>query len=176
MKTSKNLPIIIGKIVKRIKVKKKSSVKPLIDAGYLSDFFDPAKLKKIVSQAAKALTELDQKTGFDAIAFTGVSGAAIAFPLSIVMGKPLICVRKEHSHDSRATIGVFNAKRYVIVDDQIYSGDTIERIKNNVYLFSPNSKLVGIYIWGWIENKWLRKNKKTDNVPVFNWCKEGKWK
>jgi adenine/guanine phosphoribosyltransferase-like PRPP-binding protein len=101
-----------------------------------------------VEQAAKALRLFRKKNPFDAIAFRGNSGAAIAYPLSFKLQIPLICVRKGPSHSPFKVEGCSNAKTYVIVDDFIESGNTIKRIRkaiNTDYRSEP--KLVGILLY-----------------------------
>jgi hypothetical protein len=68
---------------------------------------------------------------FDAIAFTGSSGAAAAFPLAMLFKIPMIYVRKdgENSHGSPVECNArCHIKKYLIVDDFVSSGETVRRI------------------------------------------------
>lgn len=66
---------------------------------------------------------------FDAIAFRGMSGAAIAFPVSYEIKIPLICVRKDSSHASDIVGGSYEEIiSYLILDDFISSGQTVTEI------------------------------------------------
>ena len=97
-----------------------------------------------------------QKYPFDAIAFTGVSGAALAFILSYELKIPLICVRRDENDGHHAKVpqmmlpystileGALDAKRYLIVDDFIEQGNTIRRILESIddHLFHGIQRMV----------------------------------
>jgi orotate phosphoribosyltransferase-like protein len=90
---------------------------------------------------------------YDTIAFSGVSGAAMAFILSHWLSVPLLCVRRagdnshyfngRHSHCE----GNFDAKRYMIVDDFISSGSTVNYIIDTIYKEVPAAKCVGMLMY-----------------------------
>lgn len=133
---------------------------PEIEAEYLVEIFKPKMFKPLIDRAIRTIQNFENDNPFDGIAFSGVSGAALAFPISYLTGKHLICVRKEpSSHGKHKVIGLVNAERYIIVDDQIDSGATINRIVTSIGERSPEAELVGIYVFGWIEDPWLRENK-----------------
>jgi hypoxanthine phosphoribosyltransferase len=74
-----------------------------------------------------------QKLKFDAIAFTGLSGALIAPLVADKLKKPIIAVRKEKTTHSDCFVeGCFSGKKYIIVDDQISTGATIKSIKDKI--------------------------------------------
>src|SRR6185437_651522 len=63
---------------------------------------------------------------FDAIAFTGLSGALVAPIVADLLGKELIAVRKEKTnHSSNQIEGYIAGKTYIILDDCRSSGKTI---------------------------------------------------
>lgn len=121
-----------------------------IRTDYLSCIFDPTKFRSTVNRAIGLLTEFGKHTPFDTIAFTGVSGAAIAFPLSFALEMPLLCIRKkgENNHSPYQVEGNYSTSRYVIVDDFISTGSTVHRIEEDIKAELPNSpELVGIYLY-----------------------------
>jgi hypothetical protein len=72
---------------------------------------------------------------FDAFAFRGNSGALLAAPLAVKMEKSLILVRKtkDTSHSGLLVEGDLGARRYIIVDDMICSGDTVRAIISGIH-------------------------------------------
>lgn len=132
-----------------------------IDASYLSRVFYVEDFRKIIDRAAESLRLFDAQYPFDAIAFCGMSGSALAYPLSYMLKKHLLCVRKPDrtvSHSSHKVEGVINAKTYIIVDDCIDSGATVKRIREAVSTaktwdsdrgnyVNMDTKLIGIYLY-----------------------------
>lgn len=91
----------------------------------------PAQLTKLLKSANLRFGQLKKIHQIDAIAFTGSSGAAIAFTLGIKHNIPLIYVRKpdEQSHGGAVECNARDViKSYLIVDDFVDSGNTILRI------------------------------------------------
>jgi len=111
--------------------------------------FEVKEFTKVVDRAARALKAFSKKNPFDAIAFTGNSGAAMAYPLSYKLKVPLICIRKRpsDSHSSLKLEGCVSAKRYVIVDDFIESGSTMKKIQRVIKQELEDAKLVGIFLY-----------------------------
>ncbi len=111
---------------------------------------DVAKANIFIERAVQKLRVLD----FDAIAFTGSSGALIAPMLALRLGKGLILIRKggprsNKSHSVSVVEGMLGAKRYIIVDDFICSGRTIITIAQKIRKYLPariaKPMLVGVY-------------------------------
>ena len=48
-------------------------------------FDDPEEYKKFVQKVSKRVQSLKNYYGFDAIAFTGASGSAMAYPISMLI-------------------------------------------------------------------------------------------
>ena len=119
-----------------------------ITSHYLECVFNKTKFESMVNNAANKLDDFDHKTPFDSIAFTGASGAALAFPLSIALEKSLICVRKRRSgsHSPYEVEGNCGSKSYIIVDDFTETGETIDRITSALKHFC-NSTPAGIYLY-----------------------------
>jgi adenine/guanine phosphoribosyltransferase-like PRPP-binding protein len=124
--------------------------------SYLSNVFDSDRFRNQLLMAERRIREFAEEIEFDAIAFTGTSGSAFAYPLSFLLGMPLICVRKfeENNHYYGKVEGFLNAKNYIIVDDFISGGDTIRTIMKEIETFYVEyerpftANLVGVYMYG----------------------------
>jgi len=99
-----------------------------IESTYLRPIFTIEQYVRLVNKMARRL----QRREFEAIAFRGTSGAAMAYPLSLKLKKPLICVRKDGSHSSLRVEGAYGVRTYVIVDDLIDTGATMDKIIKGV--------------------------------------------
>lgn len=120
---------------------------------YLSSVFNPKILKKTVDKTNDDLLKIKKKYEFDAIAFTGNSGAGICYPLSYMYKWDIICVRKDesNSHGTKIEGAYKDINKYIIVDDFICSGSTIKRIKEKL---NP-LECIGIYTY-------FNENFRTD--------------
>lgn len=104
----------------------------------------PVTLKQAIDRAALQVRRVMKKHRVDAIAVRGISGAAVGFAVAAKVGLPVILVRKrgDDSHsravherlvESTGNIEVAdNTLRYVIVDDFIENGGTIEAIHQSI--------------------------------------------
>ncbi len=104
---------------------------------YLDDVFVPELFQKMVPRAIEKARLIHEDHPYDAIAFTGTSGCSIGFILGYTLNIPIVCIRKpdQESHyknwcceDQRAFEGFNTPVRYLIVDDGICTGRTVERI------------------------------------------------
>jgi hypothetical protein len=104
------------------------------------------------------------KLQFDAIAFTGVSGALIAPIVAFQMGVDLIVVRKdiEGSHSKSLVEGAWQASKILIIDDFVATGDTIIRIASMLREHRPLASVVGVYEY----NYWVNSCCHDDSIPV----------
>jgi hypothetical protein len=104
------------------------------------------------------------KLQFDAIAFTGVSGALIAPIVAFQMGVDLIVVRKdiEGSHSKSLVEGAWQASKILIIDDFVATGDTVMRIANMLREHRPLASVVGVYEY----NYWVNECYHDDSIPV----------
>ncbi len=64
-----------------------------IFTSYLRKVYDPDIFELLVPRVIDKAVEAMVKCPFDAIAFTGTSGAALAYILSWKLKVPLLCVR-----------------------------------------------------------------------------------
>jgi hypoxanthine phosphoribosyltransferase len=122
---------------------------------------------KLVPEAVKKVRQLRKEFKFDAIAFSGSSGAALAFPLSFFLKIPLIHVRKGSSHYGSGRIeGTISSKKYLIVDDFIDRGNTMKRIMKSINDdLGKEAKPVAIFLYDSMRLASFTYNKKQ--IPIF---------
>jgi len=104
------------------------------------------KLRDTIVLAQRELANVE----FDTIAFTGLSGSLFGPVLAYVMGKEIIAVRKqgEPNHSGRDAEGHAAAKRVLIVDDFVSSGNTLRNIDQAVRALTfQNAKIIGVYLY-----------------------------
>lgn len=95
------------------------------DTSHVEKVFELEHVKRLIPRAAKLLKGVE----FDAIAFRGMSGCLFAAPLALHLGKPMIMVRKPNaSHTARTVEGDRAAYTYIIVDDFVSTGATVQEI------------------------------------------------
>lgn len=161
------------KVVKKRVAPKKAVAKKIvhkIKSEYLGRVYGKQFLK-LVPLAIKELRAIKKIHPFDAIAFTGSSGAALAYPLSYLMKMPLIHVRKGSSHYSRGKIeGTVSSKRYIIIDDFIETGASIKRIIKAINYELDRAIPVAICLYGSSSYSAFTFNKKE--IPVFSFPRE----
>jgi orotate phosphoribosyltransferase-like protein len=127
----------------------------------------PDNLAGRLQYAAAHIGNLRKKLEFDALAFTGSSGACIAFTMSVALNIPIIYVRKEDEKAHGQAIECNSTRRihkYLIVDDFIASGVTVKRIHAGIELDAKEKSLkaptcVGIYLYD---------STGTDKFKIFN--------
>jgi adenine/guanine phosphoribosyltransferase-like PRPP-binding protein len=116
-------------------------------AGHLERGLNPDLRRMTVENVVRILRHYD----FDAIAFSGLSGALIVPTVAMLMNKTLLAVRKDKDacHSGRLVEGDHNARRYIIVDDMISSGDTVRSIVGKISEAVPNAHCLGClgYLW-----------------------------
>lgn len=120
----------------------------MISSPYLGQVLTGKNIMKISKEIVKQLRPI--KKTFDAIAIRGFSGALIGPTVAGLLNKDLVIVRKmtESSHSMRSIEGyVSDNLKYIIVDDFISSGNTIEQIKQSIGLKMKDAKLVGIVVY-----------------------------
>jgi adenine/guanine phosphoribosyltransferase-like PRPP-binding protein len=98
-----------------------------------------------IEQSIKLLRRIEDK--FDTIAFIGTSGALCAPIIARELGKELIVVRKEsdykNSHSPKRVEGYRGGRSYILVDDFVDHGGTIERVVEAVSEWAPDCKFIG---------------------------------
>jgi adenine/guanine phosphoribosyltransferase-like PRPP-binding protein len=100
-------------------------------------------LQQKLNKLGKAVS--DDKIDFDAVAFCGISGALVAAPLALLYGVDLLGVREpETSGSTYLGNGDYGRlKTYIIVDDCIVTGATVDHIKRTLSSMS----CVGVFCY-----------------------------
>jgi orotate phosphoribosyltransferase len=96
---------------------------------------NPDHIRTKADSLAKQIEALRRRVPFDAIAVRGVSGYSVGFPVSYITGIPLIVIRKgtERSHGQSIECDYHtDVKRYMILDDFIETGSTVEEILHKI--------------------------------------------
>jgi adenine/guanine phosphoribosyltransferase-like PRPP-binding protein len=106
-----------------------------MQSAYLEEALNPTKAKEIIKELVELLTPWLDK--FDAIAFRGSSGLLIGPALAMALDKGMILVRKEDpytdAHHSWYKVeGDTSARSYIVVDDQVCTGETINKIQAEI--------------------------------------------
>ena len=141
-----------------------------IRSVYLKNVYEIDKFQRTVNKTINIAEELQKKYHFDTIAFCGMSGAAMSFLLSHWLNIPLICVRKStdgshfHNYWNFAEKGLvcegnLDVKRYLILDDFIATGDTVNRIINSIRKEAPDAECVSMLMYAEPHNRnWSHPN------------------
>jgi hypothetical protein len=114
-------------------------------ASYLDEAFGDA--DTLVRNAEKTLKDVD----YDTMVCTGLSGTLVVPWLARALGKYFAIVRKGESNHSGFTIEGTIADRWLFVDDFISSGNTRERVTQEIDTCSKSNyapfvtKYVGTY-------------------------------
>lgn len=101
---------------------------------------------------------------FDTIVCRGVSGLVVAPIVSHLLNKNLTVIRKarENSHSSSIYEGYRKIARYVIIDDFVSTGDTvneiIETVKNKI---SIEAECVGVFTYS-------LGSSEHESVPIYS--------
>lgn len=135
--------------------------KHTIKSDYLNSIYQVQDYKKLVTKTANAIKRFKLKNPFDAIAFTGTSGAALAYPISAMLKIPLICVRKGTNHYGDPIEGCITAVNYIIIDDFISMGRTMKKITSSIKKEMPNAKPVAIFLYTAIN-----QHASWNNIPI----------
>jgi len=154
-----------------------------MQTNYLQHVFTPEIFPRTVDSTIKKVEELKKETDFDTIAFTGISGAAMAFILSHWLDVPLLCVRKQgessHYHQLTRKIlegNVHDVRKYIIVDDFIASGSTLRRVVDAINHGNYMAKCVGLVMYAEWRSQEPRKWKHpdwTESLTITNSRPEG---
>jgi len=111
-------------------------------ASYLEDVVDPDRLQGTIDYIISNLHGYN----YDAIAFRGLSGMLVAPIVALKLHKTILAVRKsdEDNHSGRMVEGDYNARRYVIIDDIVSSGQTVRDIVELVAKAIPDAECIGV--------------------------------
>lgn len=119
---------------------------PDIRAGYLRCVLEPAEHRRVVQKVVKTLRPI--RGQFDCIAFRGMSGATVGSTVAYLLKKHSLMVRKETDHHSSLdTEGPRDLHRYVVVDDLVSSGKTIDCICQSVQKHNGLAHCAGVVLY-----------------------------
>jgi orotate phosphoribosyltransferase len=108
---------------------------------YSEECFHGESIDRIIAEAKLKLAHLD----YDTFVCRGMSGCLLTPFLAKEFNKRLCVVRKESNcHDFKTVIGHKPLKNYIIVDDFISSGSTIQSILDNM---NVEHKCVCIFLY-----------------------------
>ena len=150
-------------------------------SDYLENALSSEPRQKIVDFCVNQVSKID----CDSIAFRGMSGALIAPIVSYITGKNLIMVRKsdDSSHsDFKIETSSTKCKKFVIIDDFISRGKTIDNILETImaYPVFDCCKCVGIILYNdakeytesYKKSIWIKDKK----IEIFNYHIMFEWK
>jgi hypoxanthine phosphoribosyltransferase len=134
-----------------------------IQSSYLNEIFNKDFIN-IINSLVKTIKQ--SKIEFDAIAFTGQSGAMVATVLCYKLKKLPLLIRKttDNAHSDYKLEGPLDSFKYIIVDDMISSGRTIADIISEIVKSTQNSNLTGIFFYS--HSSWDDFDQKLCLLPV----------
>lgn len=139
-------------------------------SGYLNKAFNPKARRKVIRELTQGIRE--SELCFQAVACRGTSGAMIAPSVADKLNKLVMFVRKSLSDShGRQLVEVYtdnDIDTYIIIDDQICTGDTICSIIDEVKLKFPRSKCLGIFLYA--RSLWNDSDSDKSNargIPVY---------
>lgn len=147
-------------------------MKYLSHPDYAQIRYHPATLKKACAKLARVARRIKKVTPFQAIAYRGSSGAAVAYPLSIALNLPVIQVRRQGETADGHGMGTEGPRRnishYIIVDDFIASGNTVNKILHEF----KDAECVAVLLYQHpVKGKNGRTSRKlVKKVPVWHYC------
>jgi adenine/guanine phosphoribosyltransferase-like PRPP-binding protein len=150
-----------------------------IQTSYLEHVFTPHLFPKMVESSIKEAERLRKEIGYDTIAFSGVSGAAIAFILSHWLDIPLVCVRKKgensHYHSGGKILegNVNDVRKYIIVDDFIASGATCNHIIDSIRDGNSLARCVGMLMYRAYESHTFTHRASMQEISVISTRPQG---
>jgi adenine/guanine phosphoribosyltransferase-like PRPP-binding protein len=147
-----------------------------MNTSYLHRVFRPSDFQASVKSMLRKVSEVHEATPFEAIAFTGQSGAAIAYILSYTLQFPMILVRQDDDRSHRMMAlnknptlrcleGEVDAPTYLIVDDQIERGRTVNLIVNRIQSYNPSARCVGVVLYAW---NYAKRSLTPEHPRMFN--------
>lgn len=148
----------------------------IISTSYLSTIFYPENFKKSVQASLDEARRIKAERGFDTIAFSGTSGAAMAFILARELDVPLLCVRKkgESSHyvngyEERILEGNLGAEKVLFVDDFISSGTTVNYMLDMIKRNAPNAECIGMLMYAGYGDNYTYRRVDSGGNYVGSW-------
>lgn len=119
----------------------------MVRSSFMTSVFDAGRREEAILNATVALSSLPLNNL--TLVGTGLSGAMMLTLLSHHTKTPCTLVRKKNSssHSNLEIEGEMDFDDYVIIDDQIDTGATIEHITNVIKSKNPRARLAGILLY-----------------------------
>lgn len=143
-------------------------------AMWLKTLFDPEDLTSVCNNIANEINHDKLLMSIDAIAITGISGAVLGGAISFLTGIPLIVIRKDDKTHSGYDVEYsdelnrLNTLHYIIIDDLIATGATIQKIQEKINKRIGVNELVKIYLYHDSASKASFTMENLDiNCPIF---------
>lgn len=148
-------------------------------SSYSGSMFDRKQLRNRLGTLVKALPEIMKRHEADSLFVTGKSGIAMAFPLLTRLPVKIITVRKpgEDSHGSTFEgPSEFEPKRFMILDDFVSTGETVNRVLTQLYQFYGEKmpQLVGVIEWDKSPSRY-RDTSKDFEIRSSTNDDDGQW-
>ena len=120
--------------------------------GYKSVLFNPSRFQLAMAKSTTKIRRLCKLHGINTLAGKGQSGMLALGVLSFRLNLPMIVVRgrlDESFHDDNGYVnGAFSEEpRYLIVDDMISSGKTVQDIGRRIAAVCPRAVCVGVFCY-----------------------------
>lgn len=162
-----------------------------MNTSYLHRVFRQEDFNATVRCMIKKVSQIHEETPFEALAFTGQSGAAIAYVLGYTLALPLILVRRDDDESHHVKVrgmqqkagfrtgpryleGHVDSSSFLIVDDQIETGASIDLITNRIKEYNPYATCVGVVLYSWNYSRKLQNpnaprqfRDDDDTFPVY---------
>lgn len=118
-----------------------------IGAGYTEEISIISSWKLIVKMLVLTIKSYDIE--FDTIVCRGFSGISVVPAVAAALGKEILFIRKNtaDSHSRCLCEGNGNIGRYIIIDDFVITGKTIQEILKTMEGISSGACLVGIFAY-----------------------------
>ena len=115
-------------------------------ANHTSRILNHKYRNKIIMSSYAYLKQLTFE--YDSIVCCGASGLMVVPQIAEILNKNIVVVRKHNdSGYSKFTVEGVASKKYIIVDDLICSGDTIQHILKSIKEESSQSVCCGVYCY-----------------------------
>lgn len=117
-------------------------------SSYLNKILDPETLVSTVDRICELLCTYFPEA--NAIAVTGLSGELIVGAVSYKSGLPIIAVRKALTPHSQSMVEynetILYEGNYVIIDDMVCTGETVQTIIEEIEKVNPKLVCVGLIL------------------------------
>jgi adenine/guanine phosphoribosyltransferase-like PRPP-binding protein len=133
-------------------------------SAHMKKLLDPSKRQNTLQWLVDILKPYVDE--FDAIAVSGASGMLLA-SVADLLHKNIILVRKQRddSHSIQSVEGPRDG-RYIILDDIVDSGATVQRMYDEILAFNKHATCVGIVMYYW--NQQRLEPVKRDELPGWS--------